>query len=82
MAKARVTPSKVTNIPRLELSAAVVSVKLSVMLKKELDMEIDQEFFWTDSRVVLGYINNDARRFHIFVANHVQLIRNNSEPSQ
>lgn len=82
MAKARVTPSKVTSIPRLELSAAVVSVKLSVMLKKELDMKIDQEFFWSDSRVVLGYINNDARRFHIFVANRVQLIRNNSDPSQ
>ncbi|GAA6067474.1 uncharacterized protein nek6 isoform X1, partial [Tachysurus ichikawai] len=48
---------------------------MSVMLKTELDMKIDQEFFWTDSQVVLAYINNEARRFHVFVANRVQLIR-------
>lgn len=82
MAKARVAPSKVTSIPRLELAAAVISAKVSVMLKRELDMKIDQEIFWTDSQVVLGYINNDARRFHIYVANRVQLIRNNSNPNQ
>ncbi|XP_065108476.1 uncharacterized protein [Paramisgurnus dabryanus] len=82
LAKARVAPSKVTSIPRLELAAAVVSTKISVMLKGELDIKIDEEVFWTDSQVVLGYINNDARRFHIFVANRVQLIRDNSDPSQ
>ncbi len=82
LAKARVAPSKVTSIPILELAAAVVSTKLSVMLKGELDIKIDEEVFWTDSQVVLGYINNDACRFHIFVANRVQLIRNNSDPSQ
>ncbi|KAL6471732.1 hypothetical protein MHYP_G00203820 [Metynnis hypsauchen] len=82
MAKASVAPSKVTSIPRLELAAAVVSAKASVVLKGELDMKIDQEFFWTDSQVVLGYINNDARRFHIFVANLVQLIRDNSDRNQ
>ncbi|XP_039907300.1 uncharacterized protein LOC120746094 [Simochromis diagramma] len=80
--KARVAPSKVTSIPRLELAAAVVSAKVSVLLKAELDMKINDEFFWTDSQVVLGYINNDARRFHIFVANRVQLIRDNSNPNQ
>lgn len=82
MAKARVAPLKITSIPRLELSAAVVSTKISVMLRSELDMKIDEEFYWTDSQVVLGYINNDARRFHTFVANRVQLIRDNSDPSQ
>ena len=32
--------------------------------------------------MVLGYINSDAKRFKIFVANRVQLIREHSEPSQ
>ena len=38
--------------------------------------------FYTDSQVVLGYIKNDARRFHVFVANRVQQIRDNSIPNQ
>ena len=82
MAKARVAPQKVVTIPRLELTAAVLSVKMSIFLKEELGLEIDQEYFWTDSRVVLGYINNEARRFHVFVANRVQKIRDNTKPEQ
>ncbi|KAL6464619.1 hypothetical protein MHYP_G00269360 [Metynnis hypsauchen] len=45
-------------------------------------MKIDKEFFWTDSQVVLAYINNESRRFHVYVANRVQLIRENTDPSQ
>lgn len=58
MAKARVAPTKITSIPRLELVAAVLSAKISVMLKTELEMKIDQELFWTGSQVILAYINN------------------------
>ncbi len=65
MAKARVAPTKIKSIPRLELSAAVVSARMSVMLKAELEMKIDQEYFWTDSQVVLAYVNNEARRWAI-----------------
>ena len=38
--------------------------------------------FWTDSQVVLGYIRNDARCFHVFVANRVQQIKDSSSPDQ
>ncbi|XP_062848434.1 uncharacterized protein LOC134310729 [Trichomycterus rosablanca] len=82
MGKARVSPLKVVTIPRLELTAAVVSVTVSNMLKEELSYTNVEEFFWTDSKVVLGYINNDARRFHTFVANRVQKIRHCSNPQQ
>ncbi|XP_043091452.1 uncharacterized protein LOC122341848 [Puntigrus tetrazona] len=80
--KARVSPSKIITIPRLELTAAVVSVRMSNMLREELNLTNVDEFFWTDSKVVLGYINNDARRFHTFVANRVQKIRQSTEPEQ
>ncbi|KAG1968718.1 nek6 [Pimephales promelas] len=82
MAKARVAPTKITSIPRLELSAAVTAARMSIMLKAELEMKIEQELFWTDSQVVLAYINNEARRFHVFVANRVQLIREITDPNQ
>ncbi|XP_025999410.1 uncharacterized protein LOC113007157 [Astatotilapia calliptera] len=79
--KARVTPTKVTTVPRLELSAAVIAVRTSDLLKGELEVQA-KEFFWTDSKVVLGYINNEARRFHIFVANRIQRIQEGSDPDQ
>ena len=75
MSKSRVSPSKAVTVPRLELTAAVTSVKISQLLHKELEIPISKEYFWTDSKVVLGYIANDAKRFHIFVSNRVQYIR-------
>lgn len=63
MGKSRVSPTKVMTIPRLELSGAVVAVQASDMLQNELEIQDLKEYFWTDSTVVLGYINNDARRF-------------------
>ena len=82
MGKARVTPTSVTTIPRLELTAAVVSVRTSDMLRNELEIQDLQEFFWTDSTVVLGYISNDAKRFQVFVANRVQRIKASTKPEQ
>ncbi|XP_054755511.2 uncharacterized protein LOC129261477 [Lytechinus pictus] len=67
-------------IPRLELTAATVSAKMSTFLRKELTVAKPQEFFWTDSQVVLGYIRNEARRFHVFVANRVQQIHDETNP--
>ncbi|CAB4033463.1 Hypothetical predicted protein [Paramuricea clavata] len=52
------------------------------MLQEELDYKSIEEIYWTDSKVVLGYINNDARRFHVFVANRVQQIRDHSSKDQ
>ncbi|KAK9513134.1 hypothetical protein VZT92_026696 [Zoarces viviparus] len=80
MGKARVAPTKIVTIPRLELTAAVISAAVSNMLKEELELSVDREYFWTDSQVVLGYINNEARRFHVFVANRVQRIRESTNP--
>ena len=76
MAKSRVPPTKFASIPRLELTAAALSIKVSAMLGRELAIHPTiKEYFWTDSEVALGYVNNDAKRFKIFVANRVQLIR-------
>ena len=56
MGNSHVAPSKITLIPRLEFTAAVVSGKISVMLQEELNYANLKQYFWTDSKVVLGYI--------------------------
>ncbi len=50
MGKSRVTPLKNVTIPRLELTAALVSVKVSTMLSQELDYDKVTHIYWTDSR--------------------------------
>ena len=82
MGKARVAPRKTVSIPRLELTAATVAVKMTDMLKDESTYEGIQEYYWTDSKVVLGYISNESKRFHVYVANRVQMIQDLSSPSQ
>ncbi|XP_051792767.1 uncharacterized protein LOC127530320 [Acanthochromis polyacanthus] len=82
MAKSRVAPIKVITVPRLELTAAVVSVMTSNILKEELGLIDADEYFWTDSKVVLGYLSNEARRFHTFVSNRVQKIHLSTNPQQ
>ena len=82
MGKSRVAPLKPVTIPGLELTAAVCSVRISQQLCQELQHQIDQEYFWTDSQVVLGYIRNESRRFHVFIANRVQDIQDNTSTEQ
>ena len=69
MGKTRVAPLKPVTIPRLELTAAVVASKIGCVLRKELECKEVKKTYWTDSRTVVGYVNNDARRFHVFVGN-------------
>ena len=52
--KARVVPLKVMTIPRMELVATALSVKMPILLREELEIPVNKEVFWTDSEVVLG----------------------------
>ncbi|XP_028416927.1 uncharacterized protein LOC114541139 [Dendronephthya gigantea] len=80
--KSRVTPTKQVTIPRLELTAAVLAVKLSHQLEEELEISVDRIVFWTDSTIVLQYLNNESTRFQTFVANRLAVIHDLSKPSQ
>jgi len=80
--KSRLAPVKITTIPRLELSAAVVAVKLDKMLREELELPIQESLFWTDSTTVLQYISNETKRFSTFVANRLAVIHDTSNAQQ
>ena len=52
------------------------------MLRKGIDIHVEDEIFWTDGKVVLEYINSDALWFKVFVANRVQQIRDHTSLKQ
>ena len=79
--KSIVAPLKQITVPRLELAAATVSASMSEFLRQELSYMDIKEHFRTDSKIVLGYVNNNAKRFHVYVANCLQQIRDVTDPS-
>ena len=64
------------------MAAATISVNIGDKLKNELEYEDIKDHYWTDSKVVLGFIGNKSRRFLTYVANRVQLIHEHTTPSQ
>ena len=82
MSKSRLAPLKFLTIVRLELQAAVLAVRLKHFILSEIDVPIDEVYFWTDSIITLQYIKNDTCRFKVFVMNRVTEIREHSEVHQ
>ena len=82
MSNTRLAPLKSLSVPRLELTAATLAVKLVKMLRKELEVSINGSVFWTDSTSVLRYIENKDKRFHMFVSNRLTMIDDGSTPDR
>ncbi|XP_066928372.1 uncharacterized protein [Clytia hemisphaerica] len=82
LAKGRVAPTKQVPLPRLELSAATIAVRLYRLIIKEIDLPIEDSHFWSDSTLTLQYITNERNRFKTFVANRVSEIREVTQPTQ
>ena len=51
MSKNRLCPIKQISIPRLELQSAVLSAQMNDTIVKQLDVEIEKSYFWTDSQI-------------------------------
>ena len=74
-AKTFVAPKKKKSIPRLELMAALVLSRLINCVNKVL--YVNDVFIWTDSAVVLHWLEQPAIKFKQFVSVRVQEIAEN-----
>lgn len=60
----------------------MLAVELYELIRDEIDVEVDTVKFFTDSKIVLGYIHNSTRRFYLYVSNRVTRIRRSTHPDQ
>ena len=76
--KCRVAPMRHLSMPRLELHAAVMAVRLKEQIVKEHEMKINSCSFWT----VLQWIHSSHRKQQKIVANRVAEILDTTDVSQ
>ena len=57
-------------------------MKISTLLKRDLQINCDKEIFYTDIEVILCHIRNESKTFKILVVNRIKLIEGHSEVEQ
>jgi hypothetical protein len=80
--KTRVAPLLSTSIPRLELMAAVLALRLGITTAGTRGISISDVVFWSDSMNVLCWIYSQSRSYKPFVANRVGEIQTSTNPGQ
>ncbi|PFX21661.1 hypothetical protein AWC38_SpisGene13841 [Stylophora pistillata] len=80
-AKSTVAPLAATSIPRLELMAAILGLRLTESISKVYNGALGQAVFWSDSMNVL-WIKSRSWRYKPFVANRVGEIQSLTDPKQ
>ena len=76
--KTRVAPLRKISVPRMELQAAVLGVRLCAKIEQYSGLQFSKKYFLTDASSVLGMIRGDCSTFLEFVGTRVSEIRSKS----
>ena len=82
IAKTKVAPLTTVSIPRLELMAAILSLRLANTVAEVYKIDQTNVNYWTDSMNVLWWVRNHSRKFKPFVANRISEIQRLSAPGK
>ena len=83
MGKTRVAPTKKISVPRMELMAALMAVRLARTVQDGLRFETEKRrYFFTDSSAVLGMLQKPSGAFQEFVGTRVGEITSKSDVTQ
>ena len=73
-AKSKIVPKNVLTIPRKELLAAGLLYRLVKMVLSALNTTFDEITLWSDSQIVLAWLQKNPSRLDVYVANRVREI--------
>ena len=82
VAKCRVAPIRASTIPKLELQAAAIGLRLSMSIQYFLLFSVQNCFFWSESSTAHQWIFSSDKRLPVFVANRVAEIIDGSNVEQ
>ena len=71
MSKTKVPSIKRLSIPPLELCGAQVLARLLQHVKDMLQVPLSDIYAWTDSTIVLSWLEGNPRRFKTYVGNRI-----------
>ncbi|UYV79361.1 hypothetical protein LAZ67_17002296, partial [Cordylochernes scorpioides] len=67
--------SIIEDLPLLLRGKALMLAQLQSQTIQALPFKIDEQFYWTDSKIVLAWITSESKKWQIFVANRVAKIQ-------